>query len=279
MSFRQTSTTNEVIELADEDADQIVDDVDRYLAAKEYVEEHKPYWMNLRAPRNGELYWDLSTIFPDWHYRQGIQSFDDDNLRSDGGYHDLHNGKQRATVYYWLNPETGSALEHTTVGDEQTIPFFAEQDQAKDYLEKRAEQSADTDYSELSLYKARVRKVGDAVEVLTDQAGIGDFAPDGGTPLQIPTHRPEEVYFWYDPSLDSILQEEIEPYTMKGVFETKTDAEQFLDWYADQYDLDDTSHLELYRAELTLEGYGRKYHQEDPASGHDPPPQTDIDDW
>jgi len=240
--------------------------------------------MNLRAPRHEEMYWDLSTIFPDWHYRHGMHTLhesredDDPELRGDGGYTDLHNGKQRATVYYWLDPETGSALEHTTVGDEQTIPFFADQDRAKAYLENRAETS-DTDYSDFSLYKAKIRKVGDAVDVLTAQSGIDDFMTDGGTALQIPNARPDEVYFWYNPSIDSIVQEEVEPYTVKGVFASKTDAEQFLDWYAEQYSVSDTSHLELYQAELRLEGYGRKHFTDDTAAPHEPPPQTDIDDW
>lgn len=242
--------------------------------------------MNLRAPRDGEMYWDLSTIFPDWHYRQGIHTLptggeDDEEpeLRGDGGYTDLHNGKQRATVYYWLDPETGSVLEHTTVGDEQTIPFFAEEGRAMDYLEKRADTDTETDYSDFSLYKARVRKVGDAVDVLTDQSGIDDFMADGGTELQIPNTRPDEVYFWYNPSLDSIVQDEVEPYTVKGVFASKADAEGFLDWYADRYDIPDTSHLELYRANLSLEGYGRKHFPDDGEQSQDPPPQTDIDDW
>lgn len=99
---------------------------------------------------------------------------------TDGGYSDLHNGKQRATVYYWLDPETGAALYHTGVNDEATIPFFPDEDAARDYLENRADAGDKEAYAGLSLYKARTRKIGDAVDVLTDQAGVEDFLQDGG---------------------------------------------------------------------------------------------------
>jgi len=94
-------------------------------------------------------------------------------------------------VYYWLNPDTGAALEHTGVNDETTVPFFPDEESAEAYLERRAESGEEEQYEHLSLYKARARKVGGAVDVLTDQSGIEDFVPDGGTQIDnpVPDHR------------------------------------------------------------------------------------------
>lgn len=182
-------------------------------------------------------------------------------------------------MYYWLDPDTGAALYHTGVNDEETVPFFPDEEAAEAYLERRAASEGDERYENLSLYKARTRKVGDAVDVLTDQSGIEDFVPDGGRPAdlhQIPNQAPDRVWFWYNPSMDSIVQEEVEPYDVRGVFASEDDAERFLDWYADQYDVADTSHLELYSAEITLEGYGRKHLMDEENGGEEPPEQVDF---
>lgn len=67
-----------------------------------------------------------------------------------------------------------------------------------EYLERRAENGDKQRYEGLSLYKACARKVGDAVDVLTNQSGIEDFVPDGGRPEdlnQIPNPTPETVWF------------------------------------------------------------------------------------
>jgi hypothetical protein len=108
-----------------------------------------------------------------------------------------------------------------------------------------------------------------------DRVTARDLAPDGG--LQIGDPGTDCVWFWYNPSLDSIVQEEVEPYNIRGVFATEDDAYRFLDWYADQYGIADTSHLELYRADLSLEGYGRKYLAAESERSEDPPEQVDFD--
>lgn len=66
------------------------------------------------------------------------------------------------------------------MNDEESIPFFPDEDTVCDYLETRAETSDPEQYDGLSLYTARTRKVADAVDVLTDQAGFDDFVPDSG---------------------------------------------------------------------------------------------------
>lgn len=85
------------------------------------------------------------------------------------------------------------------------------------------------------------------------------------------------MWFWYNPSLDCIVQEEIAPYDVRGIFETRNDADRFLDWYAEQYGVADTSHLELYRADLELEGYGRTFLAEPSGRSEKPPEQVDFD--
>lgn len=113
-----------------------------------------------------------------------------------------------------------------------------------------------------------------AYDRLTERSDSGDSVPDGGRPID---EGNDHVWFWYNPSIDCIVQEEVEPYDVRGVFATEDDAEQFLDWYADQYGVADTSHLELYRAELTLEGFGRKYLDEESERSEGPPEQVDFD--
>lgn len=210
----------------------------------------------------------------------------EDDIETDGGYAGLHAGKKQRKVYYWIDPDTGAALEHTSVGDEGTIPFFGSEEAAEECLEKRAEMGDEEDYAGLSLYRGRTRKVSDAVDVLTDQSGIEDFMADGGQEypeaedgLQIPNPQPDRVWFWYNPSTDSIVQEEIEPYDVRGLFASETDADRFLDWYADQYDVEDTSHLELYSADISHEGYGRKHFVNEGPAPDEPPEQASFDDY
>lgn len=176
-------------------------------------------------------------------------------LEPDGGRHSLHDGTRRTDVYYWLDPQSGAALYHTGAYDDEANPFFGTVDDAETFLERQAETAADPDrYEGLSLYKARTKKVADATDVLTDQAGIDDFAPDGGH--QIDRSPASPVWFWYDPARDYIVQDEVDPYVVRGLFDTRGDAVRFLTWYADRYNVADTGHYELYSATLEFEGYG-----------------------
>lgn len=93
---------------------------------------------------------------------------------------DLHDGGRTATVYYWVDPDTGAALYHTGVNDEATVPFFSDVGTAETYLEQRADTGDHDEYANYSLYEARTQKVVDAVDVLTDQSGIEDFLAGDG---------------------------------------------------------------------------------------------------
>lgn len=165
-------------------------------------------------------------------------------------------GRYTETYYAGYNPDTDSYLYHTEANGEYADPFFEEEDAARDFLEKRAETRTKEEYEGHSLHKLRAKKIGEAVEVLTDQAGIGDFIPDGGT-HQIDNPVQDEIWFWYDPSADCILQEEVEPYNVRGVFATEKDAHDFITWYTEHHNDSNVDYFELYSAEIELEGHGR----------------------
>ena len=97
-------------------------------------------------------------------------------MGSGDSYIELHKGRKPASVYYWVNPNTGGVLYHTEVNDE-VIPFFSDIGSAETYLEQEAETNGPDQYEQYSLYDSKTRKVVDAVDVLTDQAGIEDFFP------------------------------------------------------------------------------------------------------
>jgi hypothetical protein len=150
---------------------------------EEYVEdrlrfEDEPYWLFVDA--SDELRWNTFSYFPEAHYNKEITERiveeTQNELLPDGGSSDLHSDGRRSTVYYWLNPDTGAALYHTQVNGDEANPFFGSEQRAEQYLENRAEDNQGR-YEDLSLYKARVDKVGDAVDVLTDQSGLADFSP------------------------------------------------------------------------------------------------------
>ena len=138
-----------------------------YTEQKEYVENRKPYWLNLRHPRRDEMRFELNNYFPDAHYRRAIKRAQEDQLVPDGG-------RYTETRYAWYDPDTDAFLYHTEANQEYTNPFFDTEEDAYTFLERRAEHNQ-PEYENLSLWKLRSKKVGEAVEVLTDQAGLTDF--------------------------------------------------------------------------------------------------------
>ena len=97
-----------------------------YDEAVRYAEEIRPYWLSLREPRDDALQWALFDYFPAAHYKWACHR-SADNIETDGGFDELDRGKQRATVYYWLDPQTGAALHHTGVNDGESVPFFPDE--------------------------------------------------------------------------------------------------------------------------------------------------------
>jgi len=221
--------------------------VKEYVEEKQYVESEKPYWLFVDAERGTELSYNLFNYFPDAHYRKAIENArEDQKLVFDGG--DLHKGNRRVKLYYWMNPETDAALTHTEVNGEEAIPFFDAVGAAEDYLEKRAETVDNNQYEKMSLYVARVEKLEDAKDVLTEQAGIEDFdqfRADGGR---------EQAYFWYDPETNEMIQNQFESDTWAGLFDQEEEAVYFLE--NQELPPEESSRIELYEAELNLLGIG-----------------------
>lgn len=60
--------------------------VDSYLERKRFVEEEKPYWLNVRGGTrfSGELRFSLENYFPDAHYRSALDELDGGVDREDG---------------------------------------------------------------------------------------------------------------------------------------------------------------------------------------------------
>lgn len=103
-----------------------------YDEAVRYAEEVQPYWLSLRQPWNGQLQWTLFDYFPATHYHKALHG-----LKTDGGFDDLHRGEQRAPVYYWLHPQTGATLYHTSAYDDEANPFFGTVEEAEAFSTSR----------------------------------------------------------------------------------------------------------------------------------------------
>jgi len=96
----------------------------------------------------------------------------------------------------------------------------------------------------------------------TDLDEDAELVPDGGHPIS--EGDLGEVWFWYNPPADMIIQDEVGSYDVAGLFETEEEADRFLRSYAEKYGIDDTSHLEKYRASLSKEGQGPVFENIDP---------------
>jgi hypothetical protein len=147
--------------------------IEEYVEEKKYVEEEKPYWMNLRGGTtfSGQLRFELENYFPKAHYKEAIdQAFQDeirDELVPDGG---------RRTQYYWSGDD--GILYHTEKEEDLVRPFFETVDDAENFLEQQADRYGKERYEGLVLRKTGNQKVEEAVEVLTSQSGLTDFTTD-----------------------------------------------------------------------------------------------------
>lgn len=138
---------------------------------KSYVEERKPYWMNLRHPRGQEMRFELDNYFPDAHYEKAIEQLtmdgriDQDDLRPDGG--------RRNTQYYWSGEQ--GVLYHTETAEDRVDPFFNTIEEAERFLDNQAEKFGEEKYSSMVLRKSGNQKVEEATDVLTEQSGLTDW--------------------------------------------------------------------------------------------------------
>lgn len=107
---------------------------------------------------------------------------DDEDLIPDGG---------SRTQYFWSG-EDGIAY-HSEIGQDMVDPFFDTVEQAERYLESQADKHGQQRYEGLVLRKSGNQKVEEATEVLTEQSGLDQFAPDGGLDWKDVSHE-----YWTD---------------------------------------------------------------------------------
>jgi len=144
--------------------------LDEYAEQKQFVEEEKPYWMNLTGGTqfSGELRYELESYFPAAHYEKAIdEAFREkaeEELSTDGG---------SRTQYYWSGDE--GIVYHTESGDGLVDPFFGSVEEAERYLENLADLHGKDQYTGMVLRKSGNRKVEEATEVLTEQSGLTEW--------------------------------------------------------------------------------------------------------
>lgn len=157
--------------------------IDEYVEKKQFVEEEKPYWMNLRNPRDGEMQYELNNYFPEAHYKRAIDDalerevvedlFDEDDVDEilpDGG-------RPRKNFYAWRD-ENGEYLSDKMVNGDAADVAYESVDEAREMLERLIDSNPDQRdrYESSSLYLIKMEeKVLDGVEVTTEQQGLTDF--------------------------------------------------------------------------------------------------------
>lgn len=151
--------------------------MEEYAEEKRYVEEEKPYWLNLTGGTNtsGELRFELENYFPEAHYRRAVdQAFQekvDDELLPDGGRAQYYRSGEKGLVYHM---ETENRMIDSSFGSTSRT----ERDS-----ENLADRHGKEQYTSLVLRKFGKKKIQEATEVLTEQSGLGDSATDGGLRL------------------------------------------------------------------------------------------------
>jgi hypothetical protein len=144
--------------------------IEEYAEEKMFVEEEKPYWLNLTGGTSfsGELRFELENYFPEAHYKQAVDdAFHEEveeEIRPDGG---------SLTQYYWSGEE--GIVYHTETDGEMVDPFFNTVEEAEQYLETLADTHGKNQYEGLVLRKSGNRKVMEATDVLTEQSGLTDW--------------------------------------------------------------------------------------------------------
>jgi len=149
--------------------DQVQELIDEYAEQRRYVEEEKPYWMNLTGGTSfaGPLRYELENYFPEAHYERAIdkafRELVEDRLETDGG---------SRTQYYWSGED--GVVYHTDSGDDLVDPFFGSIEEAERYLENLADLHGREQYTGMVLRKSGNQKVEEATELLTEQSGLTD---------------------------------------------------------------------------------------------------------
>ena len=143
--------------------------IEEYTEEKMFVEEEKPYWLNLTGGTtfSGELRFELENYFPEAHYKKAVDKAleeEAEELVPDGG---------SMTQYYWSGED--GIVYHTETDGEMVDPFFNTVEEAEQYLESLADMNGKQQYDGMVLRKSGNRKVIEATEVLTEQSGLTDW--------------------------------------------------------------------------------------------------------
>jgi len=78
----------------------------------------------------------------------------------------------------------------------------------------------------------------------------------------IVTTEDDEIWFWYNPSLDSLVRNQGPSQSVHGFFDSKDEAREYLEQSTASDDYPNTTHLELYKATVTLEDIEQTEHDE-----------------
>jgi hypothetical protein len=149
------------------------------IETEHFVKFQKPHWLFLDASRDDEMKYGLFNYAPIAHYDLRIeeleQELEDDDLVTDGG-------RPRKYFWTWITEE-GNLLYETELNGEEADVFYESPGDAREALQRHVDRHPEREerYKKSGLYQIKLQeKEMDGVEVMTEQQGLGDFAPDGG---------------------------------------------------------------------------------------------------
>lgn len=148
------------------------------------MEEEKPYWMNLRNPRDGEMQYELNNYFPEAHYKLAIDGALEREIREDLFEDDddvdemLPDGGRPRKYFFAWRDENGEYLSDKTVNGDAADVAYSSVNEAEQSLERLIDANPEQQdrYESASLYKIKLdEKIMEGVEVTTEQQGLFDF--------------------------------------------------------------------------------------------------------
>jgi hypothetical protein len=118
-----------------------------------------------------------------YFYNQAIEEMAED-LGVDVDNNELipDGGRPRKYFFTWMT-ENGNLLYDASVNGDAADVFYESETEAEEALERLIDSHPEEEerYRKSNLYKVkRMDKVMEGVEVMTEQQGLSDFAPDGG---------------------------------------------------------------------------------------------------
>jgi hypothetical protein len=142
----------------------------------------EPYVLNWRNPWDGEMgmYKEDPAPHQDFFYNEAIEDLAED-LGDDGNDNELMPGGGRKYFFTWIT-ENGNLLYDASVNGDGADAFYESETKAEEALERLIDAHPEEEdrYRKSNLYKVkRMDKVMEGVEVMTEQSGLADFAPDG----------------------------------------------------------------------------------------------------